>query len=152
MQVRLPAVTKANTGEAGADGKESGLFADVDHLEDGDSCHRAHLIFWKMGDSHLKSHLLTSVVAEVFYKEGEGNRTKRSREGVAKFSACRRAQCIPIRQVMVRGASSWFSHPGCTSSWLQWLKVSKSPGAGMPEGQGLYLLKLVPRILKQTDY
>ena len=30
------------------------------------------------------------------------------------------------------------------------LEVSKSPGAGMPEAQRLYLLKLVPRILIQT--
>ena len=30
------------------------------------------------------------------------------------------------------------------------LKVSKSPGAGMPEGQSRYLLKLVSRILIET--
>ena len=43
----------------------------------------------------------------------------------------------------------------CASSWLQvilapQLKVSKSPRAGMLEGQSVYLLKLVPRILIQT--
>ena len=27
------------------------------------------------------------------------------------------------------------------------LQVSKSPGAGVPEGQSLYLFKLVPKIL-----
>ena len=41
-----------------------------------------------------------------FYKEGEGNRTKRSREGVEKFSTCRLAQSIPIRQVEVWCVSS----------------------------------------------
>ena len=30
------------------------------------------------------------------------------------------------------------------------MKVSKSPRAGMPEGWGLYFLKLVPKILVQT--
>ena len=34
-QVRLPAATKANTREAGADVKESGLFSGARHLEDG---------------------------------------------------------------------------------------------------------------------
>ena len=67
---------------------------------------------------------------------------------------------MPITQVMARcasswRASSWFSHPGFTSSWLHiilapWMKVSKSPGARMPKGRSLYLLKLVPRILIQT--
>ena len=36
------------------------------------------------------------------YKEGEGKRTKRSREGIEKFSKCRLAQSILIRQVMVK--------------------------------------------------
>ena len=57
---------------------------------------------WTMGDSHLKAHLLEDgdschkahhvhlpVEAEVFYKEGEGNRTTRLREGAAKFFTCR---------------------------------------------------------------
>ena len=44
--------------------------------------------------------------------------------------------------------------PGFTSSGLYiilspWSKVSKSPGAQMPEGRRMYLLKLVPRILIQ---
>ena len=34
-QARLPAAMKDNTREAGADVKESGLFADAGHLEDG---------------------------------------------------------------------------------------------------------------------
>ena len=68
---------------------------------------------------------------------------------------CRLARSILTRQVMVRCAASWFSHPGFTSSWLHitlapCLKASKSPGTGMPEGRGLYLLKLVSRVLIQT--
>ena len=35
MQVRLPAAEKADTQEAGADVKESGLFADAGCPEDG---------------------------------------------------------------------------------------------------------------------
>ena len=61
-----------------------------------------------------------------FYKEGEGNRTKRSREGIGKFFLCRQAQSIPIRQVVVRCASSWLH-----AILAPRLKVSKSPGAGM---------------------
>lgn len=76
MQVCLPAPTKANTQGEGVNVKESGLFADASYLED--------------GDAHLKAHLPLSVEAEVLYKEGEGNRTKRSREGVENFSTCRR--------------------------------------------------------------
>ena len=58
-----------------------------------------------------------------FYKEGEGNRTKRSRERVANFCTCRRAQSIPIRQMMVSvrhpGVVTLASHhPGLLSSWL----------------------------------
>ena len=65
--------------------------------------------------------------------------------GVEKFSIWRLAQSILIRQVMVQ----------CASSWLYvilsaWLKVSKSTRARMPEGQSLYHLKLIPRILTQT--
>ena len=57
--------------------------------------------------------------------------------------------CVLIRQMMVWCASSWFSHPGSAILAPQ-LKVSKFPGAGMLEGQNLYLLNLVPRILLQT--
>ena len=98
----------------------------------------------KMGDSCLNAHRHISVQAEVFLRKERVGRTKRSRHGVVKFSTCRRAQSIPIRQVMVRCASSWFSHSG------PWLKAIKSPGAGMPEGQSLCLVKLIPRILIQT--
>ena len=81
-----------------------------------------------------------------FYKEGEGNRRKRSREGVEKSSTCRPAQSIPIRPNV--------GHPAL-SSWLHvtlapWLKVSKSPGPEMLEDWSLFPLKLVPRILTQT--
>ena len=45
----------------------------------------------------------------------------------------------------------------CASSWLYvilsaWLKVSKSTRARMPEGQSLYHLKLIPRILMLLIY
>ena len=63
-------------------------------------------ISWKIGDSCLRAHLHLWVKAEVFYEEGEGNRTRRSREGVAKFSTCRGARSVPIRQVVVWCASS----------------------------------------------
>ena len=114
------------------------VYSDIGHLEDGASC--------------LKAHLHFSVESEVFYKEGGGNRTKRSREGIEKFSTCRLVQSFPIRQVMVWCASSWFCHSGFTSCQLHVFpapqsKVMKSPGSGIPEGWSLYLLKLVPRSL-----
>ena len=90
---------KANTQEAGANVKESGLFLVVGHLEDGDSCQKAH--------RHL------SVEAKVFIRRKE-NRTKRSRQGVEKFSTGRQAQSIPITQVMVRC--------GCASSRLHFIR------------------------------
>ena len=70
--------TKANTQEAGADVKESGLFADAGHLEDGGLMSQSSSPPLS-GDRGL-------------YKEGEGNRTKRLRKEVAKFSMCR---CAP---------------------------------------------------------
>ena len=127
---------KSNTQEIiSADVKESGLFADACYLEDGG-------LITQSPSPNLSG-------GRGFYKEGKGNRTKRSKKGVAKFSTCRQAQSIPIRQVMVCCVSSWFSHPGFKSFWLHVnlaprLKVSKSPRAGMLEGQDLYLLKLVP--------
>ena len=66
--------TKANTRGVGADVKESGLFSDAGHLEDG-------------GLTFQSSSPPFSAVRG-FYKEGEGNRTERSREGVEKFSTC----------------------------------------------------------------
>ena len=70
------------------------------------------------------------------YKEEEGARTKRSREGLH-----RRAQSIPTRQVMVWCASSWLSHPG---SMVEGQQISQSWDAWRSES---ILLKLVPRIL-----
>ena len=57
------------------------------------------------------------------------------------MSTWRRARSIVMRQVMVPCASSWFTHPG---------SLGKSPRARMLGGRGLYLLKLVPRILVQA--
>ena len=42
-QVQLPAATKASTREAGADVKESCIFSGAGHMEDRDTCHKAHL-------------------------------------------------------------------------------------------------------------
>ena len=72
---------------------------------------------WKTWDSYLKAPLHLNAGRGV-HKEGEGNGTKRSREEVEKSSPYRRAQSILIMQVTVQFASSWFSYPGFTSSWL----------------------------------
>ena len=85
-----------------------------------------------------------------FLSRGRGKAEQRDQgEGVEKFSTCNE-QSILIKnlvtyQAMVLCASSWI-----TGVLAPWLKVSKSPGAGMPEGWHLCLLKLVPRILTQT--
>ena len=105
-----------------------------------------------MGHSGHKAHLYPSVQAEVFIRRERGQ-TKRSGERTAKFSTCRRAQSIPIRQVRIGCALPGLvilasSHP--ESALL--LKVSKSLGTGLLEGRGLYLLKLAPRILIGTYY
>ena len=73
--------------EASADVKESGLLADASHLEDGG-------LMPESPSTHLSA-------GRGFCKAGDRNRTQRSREEVEKFSACRRAQSILIRQVMV---------------------------------------------------
>ena len=65
LQVCCLLLRKANTQDAGVDVKESGLFSGS--------------TTWKMGDSHLKAHLSGG---RGFYKEGKGNRTKRSRRGL----------------------------------------------------------------------
>ena len=65
MEVWLPATTKANTWETGADIKECGLFADFGCLEDGG-------LMSQSPSPHLSA-------GRGFYKEGERNRTKRSR-------------------------------------------------------------------------
>ena len=85
MQVQLPVATKANTQEAGADVKESGLFADASHLEDGGLTLKAHLlgrwgthiskpISWKMGDLYLKVqfHIILAPQLKVSKSPGTG--------------------------------------------------------------------------------
>ena len=62
MQVWLPAPSKANAQETGANVKERSLFK--------------HLSPEKMGDLYLKAHLNISVQARGFYKEGEGEQNK----------------------------------------------------------------------------
>ena len=107
-QVRLPASLK----EAGPDVKESGLFSGASNLEDGGrGAHVLKPITWEDGGLMSQSPSPPLSGGRGFYNEGEENRAKRSREGVEEFSMCRRAQCIPIRQVMVRRASAWLSHP-----------------------------------------
>ena len=96
---------------------------------------------WKL-KACLKAHLRLSVEAEVFIRRERGTE-QRDQGGVAKFCTHSRAQSIPIRQVLVQCASSWFSHPGFLSSWLYVilaprLKVSKSPGDGLPKDWSLY--------------
>ena len=71
MQVQRCATSKANTHEAGADIKESGFFSGASHLEDGGVLSQSPFLPLNGGRG--------------LYKEGEGNRTKRSREGVGKF-------------------------------------------------------------------
>ena len=77
---------KANTREAGADVKESGLFADAGHLEDGGLTSQSPSP-GKMEDLFLKVHLHLSVEAEVFTRRERG-RNKENKEGVEKFSTC----------------------------------------------------------------
>ena len=80
MQVRLPAAWKANTQEAGADVKESGLFSDADHLED-------EGLMCQSPSPHLSG-------GRGVFEKGEGNRTRRSREGVEKFPLSRPAYTV----------------------------------------------------------
>ena len=168
-QVRLPAAMKANTWDAGADVKESGLFVDASHLEGRVlMSQNPSPVIWGlmsqspspgwMGELMSQSPSLPLNGDRGFYKQGEGNRKKRSREGIEKFSTCRWTQSIPIRQVTAPCVSSWFSsHHGFMSFRLHvilapWMKVSKSPRSRILEGQSLYLCKLVPRILMLLIY
>ena len=72
----------------------------------------------KMGDSCHKAHLHLTVEAEVFIGREKG-REQRSGKWVDESSTCRQAQSILIRQVMVRCASSQFSHPGSMAEGQQ---------------------------------
>ena len=104
MQVQLSAATKANIREAGADVKESGLLSGAGHLEDGG----------------LMSQSPSSPLSggRGFCKEGEGNRTKRTRKVVEKFSY---VQMSPVGRASVHHPGLVIlasCHPGFTSSWL----------------------------------
>ena len=126
MQVGMPAATKPNTQEAGANLKcfysdtgnleEGGIMLQSPSWEDGECISKP--ISW--GNVGLRSQSPSPHLrgGRGFYKNGERNRTKRSREWTGKFFTCRLAQSIPIRQVMVR----------CTLSWLR-------PPDSMDEGQ-----------------
>ena len=63
-----------------------------------------------------------------FYKEREGNRTKRSRERLK--SSLFEDQHSLKRQVTVQCAWSWFSHPGFTSFWLHGWRSANLPELG----------------------
>ena len=121
------------------------IYSDAGHLEDEVSSQSPT----SSEDEELMSQSPISPLkgGRGFYKVGEGNRTKRSKEGIKMFCMCRWVESILIRQVMVSCKSSWFSAPGFTSFWLN---VTLAPGAGMPKGCRLYYLKLVLRILIQT--
>ena len=107
-----------------------------------------------MGDSCLKAHLHLSVATEVFIR-GRGEQNKEIKGGGCKVlnlqtstvhsdKASDGLVCIILVQ------SSWIHVILFYFILTPWLKVSKSPGAGMPKGWSPYLLKLVPRILIQT--
>ena len=95
-QVWLPANRKPSNWEAGADVKESSL----------SRCRPPRR--WV---THTSKPMPTSPWRQRFYKEGEGDRAKGTREGIAKLSLWRPAQFSSIRPVMVRYASFWFSRP-----------------------------------------
>ena len=95
---------------------------------------------WEDGRLMSQSPYLPLSTGRSFFKEGEGNRTKRSREEVEKLSTCRGAHSILIRQVMVQCAPSWSSHPGLVilnschpdfmSSWLHAWRSANLPELG----------------------
>ena len=92
-----------------------------------------------LGLPSQKASLHLSGEAEAFTRRARET-GQRSREGF-----------IPIRRVVVPGQLILDScRRDFTSSWLPRRNVSKPPGAAMPAGRSLYLLKLVPRILTQT--
>ena len=80
MQVQLPAATKANTSEAGADVKESGLFLGAGHLEDGGLMSQSPSPE-KMGDIQFKAQSHISVEAEIFRRRERGTE-QRSGKGL----------------------------------------------------------------------
>ena len=65
------------------------VYSDASHLEDGggDSCHKGHLYL----------SVETEVLGGFFVKKRE-EQNKEMEGGVEKFSPCRRAWSIPIRQ------------------------------------------------------
>ena len=89
----MPATTKVNTREAGADVKESGYLQ--------------VLATWKMGGLTSQSPSSHLNGGRDFYKEGERNRTERSSEGIETFPTCRgavhsnKASDIPVCVILV---------------------------------------------------
>ena len=64
-----------------------------------------------------------------FDQEGEGNKTKRSRVGVEVFTV-QTSTVHSNKTVMAQCASSRFSHPGFTSSWLHSGRSANLPKLG----------------------
>ena len=105
------------------------------------------LTTWKMRDSCHKAHLHLSLEAEVFLKVGRGEQNKEVKGGGCKVPY---VQTSTVHSNKVQGASFWLTSSQLHIILTPWLKVSKSPGAGMLKGQDLYFLQLVLRILVQT--
>ena len=85
---------KANTWEAGADVKESGLFSGAGHLEDVGLTSQSPSS-GKVRDSRRQAHLLLSVEAEAFIRRGRG--TEERDQGRGLRSPLRADQPSPFR-------------------------------------------------------
>ena len=84
------------------------------------------------------AHLHASVQAEVFTRTERGTEPGDQGRGWPRSLGAEEYR---------RELQNWPSDGLGYVILVLWLKVSKSPRAGMPEGQSLYLLKVVPRIL-----
>ena len=102
---------------------------------------------WKMGDSCPKAHLHLSVEAEAVIRRERGTEQRDQRR---EFKSSLRADEHSLfRYVMVRCASSWFSHPGSTSFCFHGWRPANLLGLACLKVK-VYILKLVSRILTQT--
>ena len=134
---------KANTWEAGADGKWF-IFRCWPPGRWG--THISKPIFWEGGGLTSQNPSLPLSTGRGFYKEGGGWKVLYVQTSpVLSSKASGGLVCITPAS----------AHCGFTSLWLHVIltprvKVSKAPRAGIPEGWNLYLLKLVPRIPIQT--
>lgn len=120
----------------GADLKDSGLFP-VPAM--GDPCQKP--ISREVGGLASQSPSPPLPPGRGVYREGGGRNTE-IKGGAAKFSTCRRAQRIAIRRVtvvcVILAESPRLHVISAHVILVPRLKVSKCPGAGMPEGRSLY--------------